>query len=351
MTMLDLLLRPELVTQAWDYFRTVQTKDQKYQPLLRPGDKPAIELNKGVMDRYRPEMRKYYYDPDPLQDLPGAAGDCVSDGEEVETGSRLRATRRLRVRPSVKSSKLSRRCTQSIGSATRVPSPRIPARPRKLRSPDASVSSARAWDARFPAAGRAPPRIRHRCRRRRLPRLRLPAAGDAGAREHRDADGQVRRRRQQAHFQGAAPRRARVVWRNRPGAALRPHGAARPRRRRASREAAAVLQALPDPAGVAGGPAGARAVSRVLSVRRRRHRLAIDGRRDRAVRRGRRRAAAARFPGLRDPAERPPHPVGPARRGRRARRSPRAGARRARQDGQDRPRRRAPGAAGARHRG
>ena len=63
MTMLDLLLRPELLTQAWDYFRTVQTKDQKYQPLLRPGDKPAIELNKGVMDRYRPEMRKYYYDP------------------------------------------------------------------------------------------------------------------------------------------------------------------------------------------------------------------------------------------------------------------------------------------------
>ena len=63
MTMLDLLLRPELVTQAWDYFRTVQTKDQKYQPLLRPGDKPAIELNKAVMDRYRPEMRKYYYDP------------------------------------------------------------------------------------------------------------------------------------------------------------------------------------------------------------------------------------------------------------------------------------------------
>jgi aminobenzoyl-glutamate utilization protein B len=63
MTMLDLILRPELVTQAWDYFRTVQTKDQKYQSLLRPGDKPAIELNKAVMDRYRPEMRKYYYDP------------------------------------------------------------------------------------------------------------------------------------------------------------------------------------------------------------------------------------------------------------------------------------------------
>jgi len=31
--------------------------------LLRPQDQPAIELNKGIMDRYRAEMRKYYYDP------------------------------------------------------------------------------------------------------------------------------------------------------------------------------------------------------------------------------------------------------------------------------------------------
>jgi aminobenzoyl-glutamate utilization protein B len=63
LTMLDLMMRPELVAQAWDYFRTVQTKDQKYQSLLRPGDKPAIALNKAVMNRFRPEMRKYYYDP------------------------------------------------------------------------------------------------------------------------------------------------------------------------------------------------------------------------------------------------------------------------------------------------
>ena len=63
MTMLDLLMRPEVVAQAWDYFRTVQTKDQKYEPLLRAADKPAIELNKALMERYRPEMRKYYYDP------------------------------------------------------------------------------------------------------------------------------------------------------------------------------------------------------------------------------------------------------------------------------------------------
>ncbi len=63
MTVLDIMMRPEIVTQAWDYFKTVQTKNVKYTPLIRPQDKPAIHLNKGIMDRYRPEMRKYYFDP------------------------------------------------------------------------------------------------------------------------------------------------------------------------------------------------------------------------------------------------------------------------------------------------
>src|SRR6266851_1797597 len=63
MTVLDLLMRPELVTQAWDYFRNVQTKDIKYQPLIRPQDRPAIELNRDLMARFRPQMRRYYYDP------------------------------------------------------------------------------------------------------------------------------------------------------------------------------------------------------------------------------------------------------------------------------------------------
>ena len=63
MTILDLVLQPDVVAQAWDYFRTVQTKDQKYEPLLRAQDKPAIELNKAVMERFRPQMRKFYYDP------------------------------------------------------------------------------------------------------------------------------------------------------------------------------------------------------------------------------------------------------------------------------------------------
>jgi aminobenzoyl-glutamate utilization protein B len=63
MTVIDLVLRPELVRQSWDYFTTVQTKQQKYQPLVRADDRPAVHLNRAIMDRYRPEMRKYYYDP------------------------------------------------------------------------------------------------------------------------------------------------------------------------------------------------------------------------------------------------------------------------------------------------
>ena len=63
MTMIDLLTKPELVDQAWKYFREVQTKDTKYQPLISPDDKPPTYLNKRIMDTYRPEMRKFYYDP------------------------------------------------------------------------------------------------------------------------------------------------------------------------------------------------------------------------------------------------------------------------------------------------
>jgi len=63
MTILDLVSRPELVQQAWAYFRDVQTKDTKYEPLLRPQDQPAIWLNKATMEKYRQEMKRYYYDP------------------------------------------------------------------------------------------------------------------------------------------------------------------------------------------------------------------------------------------------------------------------------------------------
>ena len=62
-TMLDFLTRPELIQQAWDYFRNVQTKTIKYEPLIRPQDRPATDLNTGILATYRPEMQKFYYDP------------------------------------------------------------------------------------------------------------------------------------------------------------------------------------------------------------------------------------------------------------------------------------------------
>lgn len=64
MTMVDVLTRPDLRAQAKDYFVKVQTKDQKYVPMLAASDKPPIEINTEVMAKYRPEMRKYYYDQD-----------------------------------------------------------------------------------------------------------------------------------------------------------------------------------------------------------------------------------------------------------------------------------------------
>ena len=63
LTMLDLLLKPALVQQAWEYYNTIQTKDQKYTPLLRPQDKPATFLNQKIMAEYREKMRKLYFDP------------------------------------------------------------------------------------------------------------------------------------------------------------------------------------------------------------------------------------------------------------------------------------------------
>lgn len=63
MTMLDILLSPKVVADAWDYFNNVQTKTEKYRPFIAATDKPPIWLNADIMAKYRPEMRKYYYDP------------------------------------------------------------------------------------------------------------------------------------------------------------------------------------------------------------------------------------------------------------------------------------------------
>jgi aminobenzoyl-glutamate utilization protein B len=63
LTMLDLLLTPQIVADAWTYFREVQTKETKYIPFIAPTDQPPIWLNADIMARYKPELQKYYYDP------------------------------------------------------------------------------------------------------------------------------------------------------------------------------------------------------------------------------------------------------------------------------------------------
>ena len=63
MTILDLLTKPELVKAAWTYFNDVQTKETKYIPLIAKDTPPAIWLNKETLDKFRPEMQKFYYDP------------------------------------------------------------------------------------------------------------------------------------------------------------------------------------------------------------------------------------------------------------------------------------------------
>ncbi len=63
LTLLDILLTPKVVADAWDYFNNVQTKETKYKPFIRPSDQPPIWLNADIMARFKPQLQKFYYDP------------------------------------------------------------------------------------------------------------------------------------------------------------------------------------------------------------------------------------------------------------------------------------------------
>ena len=63
LTLLDIVMTPKVVADAWDYFRNVQTKDVKYQPFIRPQDTPPTYLNADIMARYKSQLQKFYYDP------------------------------------------------------------------------------------------------------------------------------------------------------------------------------------------------------------------------------------------------------------------------------------------------
>jgi len=61
MTLLDLLLKPELVQQSWDYFKTEQASKIKYVPMVSDTDTPATYLNKEIMETYKPKLAPFYY--------------------------------------------------------------------------------------------------------------------------------------------------------------------------------------------------------------------------------------------------------------------------------------------------
>ncbi|HEX6181067.1 MAG TPA: peptidase dimerization domain-containing protein [Chitinophagaceae bacterium] len=62
-TLIDMLTNPKIIADAWDYYRNVQTKDVKYIPFVDANTKPATHLNTKIMEQFRPELKKYYYDP------------------------------------------------------------------------------------------------------------------------------------------------------------------------------------------------------------------------------------------------------------------------------------------------
>ena len=62
MTILDFLNDQSLIDQAWDYFKNVQSKETTYKPMISKNDSAPIYLNKGIMDKYRKDLEKFYYD-------------------------------------------------------------------------------------------------------------------------------------------------------------------------------------------------------------------------------------------------------------------------------------------------
>ncbi len=62
MTLLDFLLQPKLIDDAWAYFKNEQGMKQEYTPMVGPEDKPAVHLNADIMEEFRPQLEKYYYD-------------------------------------------------------------------------------------------------------------------------------------------------------------------------------------------------------------------------------------------------------------------------------------------------
>lgn len=64
-TAIELLLEPKLVAEAKKTFAE-EIGDTEYRPLLPPDQKPPLELNRDIMERYRPAMREHYLKERPV---------------------------------------------------------------------------------------------------------------------------------------------------------------------------------------------------------------------------------------------------------------------------------------------
>ncbi|MDW8129725.1 MAG: amidohydrolase [Bryobacterales bacterium] len=62
LTALDLLLDADLLRRAREYFAE-QTREIQWKSLIPEGTLPPIHLNRERMERFRPELRKWRYDP------------------------------------------------------------------------------------------------------------------------------------------------------------------------------------------------------------------------------------------------------------------------------------------------
>ncbi|HSK31315.1 MAG TPA: amidohydrolase, partial [Candidatus Limnocylindria bacterium] len=61
----DLFTEPKLVASAKETFRE-EIGDTEYRPLLPPDQKPPLDLNRDLMERYRPAMREHYVKARPV---------------------------------------------------------------------------------------------------------------------------------------------------------------------------------------------------------------------------------------------------------------------------------------------
>jgi aminobenzoyl-glutamate utilization protein B len=62
-TLIDLLTDPKIISDAWEYHKNVQTKETKYKSFVEADTPPATYLNTSAQEKFRPELKKYYYDP------------------------------------------------------------------------------------------------------------------------------------------------------------------------------------------------------------------------------------------------------------------------------------------------